>query len=55
MAAYPPRDFVLNYNENERTLCYHGPLIYEAVSRALREQRRAVDAAKGGHLTTIED
>lgn len=30
MSGYPPRDFVLNYNENERTLCYHGPLIYEA-------------------------
>lgn len=23
--------YVQNYNENERALCYHGPLIYEAV------------------------
>ena len=48
MSGYPPRDFVLNYNENERTLCYHGPLIYEAVSRA---QRRAEEAAGRGSLT----
>lgn len=23
--------FTQNYNDNERALCYHGPLIYEAV------------------------
>lgn len=42
-----------SYSENEKALCYHGPLIYEAVSCVKRKRERRVYAKTEQHVKQL--